>query len=286
VSLATNFYLYLVWLLVYLVVTIALGNGPGIPEPVRPGWDVVRQVVAPDSTLWFIYALVIFVAGLALVRRWPPWLVLFGLFVVGWAAHREFTYLDPAWSRIPQLAVFFGVGVYAKDKLRRLAASPWHSAAAALLSVGLYALLITNPPIIYYPVYVACSVLAGVAMLGLARLISKHAPGPARVGEWVGRRTLGIYVLHFPFVMMLAVMSSGPFVELERSLLSSMALRWYFPLMATAVIVLACLALEEGLRRVGAGWMFRLPTRAARTSGRPDDAPSDTVLGPKATRDG
>lgn len=284
-SLATNYYLYLVWLLVYLAVTIALGNGPGVPEPVRPGWDVVRQVVAPDSTLWFIYALVIFVAGLALVRRWPPWLVLFGLFVVGWAAHREFTYLDPAWARIPQLAVFFGVGVYAKDLLRRLAASSAHSAGAAILSAGLYTLLLTNPPIIYYPVYVLCSVLAGVAMLGLARAISLHAPGPARVGEWIGQRTLGIYVLHFPFVMMLAVSSGGALIDLERSLLASTAMRWYFPLMATTIIVLACLVTEEALRRAGAEWLFRLPRRDPARGQRPDTTPSDTVLGPQATRD-
>lgn len=263
-SIATNAYLYVVWLAVYAGITVLLGGPRVVPEAVRPGGDFVRQLIAPDTTLWFIYGLATYVLVMSLLRRLPAPAVMAASFVVGWAAHRSVPGDAPAWVRILELSVFFAIGVGARSQLVRAAGNGPLAVAAAAVAVLAYLVLRSSPPVIWYPLYVAGCVAGALAVLGLARFLAERSRRLSDAGAWVGRRTLGIYVLHFPFVMLLAVLEAALWADAFSHVIHSPLGRWTYPLVTTAVIVGACLLLDTGLRRAGASFLFALPTRLRR----------------------
>lgn len=194
---------------------------------------------------------------MALLRPLPPPLVLLGLFMVGWVTHIAFS--DGAtWTRIPQLAVFFAAGVYAKEALKVVARSAGVCVGAGALALVFDQILRMHPPVIWYPLFVLTCFFAAIAVVGIARLASDHVKFVRRFGAWIGRRTLAIYVLHFPFIMLLVVLEaevlSGAF-----ELLHTPVGGWSYPACITAAIVLLCLIVETVMRRTQASVLFMLP---------------------------
>lgn len=61
---ASNYYLYVVWLLIYAVY-FAFVSDPALPHRVDGLADVVFQLVFPNTTLWFVYALALYVIFLS-----------------------------------------------------------------------------------------------------------------------------------------------------------------------------------------------------------------------------
>src|SRR3712207_6187420 len=133
-----NGYLYVVWLVVYALV-YALLQGP-LPHRVDGAGGVLHQLAAPDTPLWYLYALALYTVGLAALRRAPAWSVLTGLAAVSVAAR---VLLDGAamWPRILELAFFFALGVYGRPLLLRFAETVTLGRAAACAAVALTATL-------------------------------------------------------------------------------------------------------------------------------------------------
>jgi uncharacterized membrane protein YcfT len=80
-----------------------------------------------------------------------------------------------------------------------------------------------------------------------------------RLGVYLGQRTLGVYVLHALLVQLLYVAGVGPLAAGVRWLVGHELLALLYPVVVTALLILACLGLETLLRRTGAGWLFLLP---------------------------
>lgn len=266
-SIATNGYLYVVWFCLYVALDLVLAPGRQVVTEVTDPLTFVRLLLLHDSTpLWFVYGLAFLTFVVALLHRVPVPAMLVGFVALGLAVDQAVGLYGPMWTRVLRLAVFFAVGVYGRDVLLRLSSSRSASLACAVGAAGLYAAtggMWADPP---YLALVAIGVLCFVALAGLVRVASRltwlRAPF-----TWVGRRTLGVYVLHWPLVCGLAAVAGsapGPF----RAALAAPLVELAYPLVVTATIVGACLLLEAGLRRAGLGVLFRLPPSwVARLSG-------------------
>jgi len=191
------------------------------------------------------------------------------------AAATEFLSTDQGlWVKVPQLAIYFALSVYGRDAWTAIAERPGLSffggGALALVTaimgqtmVGLEAwsgwVLVAD--------FLTC--LGSVAaMLGAACAITRYGGRLARAGAWVGRHTAGIYILHYPALMVLTVVAGGPLHDWPRALLATEAGRWAYPLLTTAIIVGAALLIEVAAERTGMGWLFRMPRRGRRPAQR------------------
>jgi len=276
---ARNYHLYVVWLVVYAVF-YAVVREPRLPHRVDGVADVLRQLVVPDTTLWYVFALAVYIAVLGLLHRVPAWLVLTGLVALCLATH-VLTTSDQLWSKVPELFVFFAIGVYGAGPLRRLGErASWGLAVLA----GVVAVLVTASGRWAEGVASAEAVvfvLRCVAFLVLAVVVVVLAVrwGPLRrLGLVLGRRTLPIYVLH-PLWIALLLAYAGGAREVTATTVGSLL----YPPVVTALVVLASLAVHALAARahalvplfaMPAAWEARLeqvdarPTSAAVGAGR------------------
>lgn len=268
-TLATSVWLYLVWLTVYAVITLE-----GQPNAVGSWQEYARNVLMPDTSLWFIAALFWYVFVLAGLRAVPGPLMVAATLALGWAATTMLE-VDQLWARIPELAVFFALGVYGRRWLTAAAAAPLAGLAAAAVWALLWTADLSVAPRVEYPLTVVSSMAAVMALLTLSSGVSALAPALATPMAWLGRRTLGVYVLHFPLIGGITLLATRLVTE-EASASGGAAVLWLYPLVATVLVVAASALLESGLRRAGATWLFTVPQRqrTSETSGR----------GPRRTR--
>jgi peptidoglycan/LPS O-acetylase OafA/YrhL len=105
---------------------------------------------------------------------------------------------------------------------------------------------------------VLADALLDLAGLGVGMALAKQLPKrlPTLVGPlgWVGRRTLPIYVLHFPIIAAVGVATVrllGP-LPMNHPLVLV-----YAPALAAGAVA-ASLLLHSVLQRIGGGWMFAL----------------------------
>lgn len=252
-SAAANYWLYAVWTTIYAV-AYALVALP-TPEGVRGLADWAGQLVRPETPLWYVWALAVYMTGLWLLRRVPSWLVLAGLLVPIATIDAGHT----IWLKMPVLAFYFALGAYTAPWLRgTVRHRTWRVVGMGLVGVGLTTVLLHLLPATFATLqlaFVVGNVGKGLLALGLCRFVSM-VPVVDRIGAWVGRHTLTIYVFH-PLLLggwMLATTGT-----MHAMLLRLGALAVIYPLVLTLAIVGAALLLEQGLRRVGANFLFGLP---------------------------
>lgn len=257
-SIATNLHLYVVWFCLYVVLDLLVVPGGPVVTAVSDPTTFLRLLFLHDSTpLWFVYGLAFLAFVVALLHRVPAPVMLVGFLGLGLVVDEVWGLYGPMWTRVLRLAVFFAVGVYGREVLARLGSSRVATPLCALGAVGVYAAtggMWADPP---YLAVVAIGVLAFVALAGVVQVASR-ATWVRAPFAWAGRRTLGVYVLHWPLVCgvaLVATRQAGSF----RTALASPLVELAYPLVVTAVVVALCLVLETGLRRAGLGVLFRLP---------------------------
>jgi len=264
----TNYYLYAVWLLVYALLSIPAAMTGATPRVGSVG-DFLLQLVAPDTTLWFVFALAVYVPLLTLCRKLPPAVVLPAL-----AAVRMITVLTQGsdsgqWTKVPELAFFFAIGVYGKALLIRIAEvrKLVHAAVAIPLFLGLsgISLALDLNPVVDQALFILRGLAAIVALVAVISALTRNR-GIAAAGSWVGKRTLGIYVLHVPVMDGIVLAFHGPLGPAAPVIANSVTMALIYPLALTAAVALACTALEYVLKKCGLGFLFRRPR--ARTGAR------------------
>lgn len=260
VRVASNYYLYLVWLAIYGVFFAVVGAVGELPHEIDGGADFLRQLVAPDTPLWYVMALAVYIAVLAAVRRAPAWLVLTVLTGLSLATKAIGT--TEQWVKLPELFVYFAAGVYGAQLLsgfvRRVGPAWWVTLAALTGVLTVLAAQAGQPAVAgLYLLRTGSVALLGVATFVLAvRLRWVEA-----VTTWIGRRTLPIYVLHVPLVIGLTALLAGSWGDpLRRALAGHETLSAVYPLAGTALAVAACFAvrwliLAARLDR----WLLELP---------------------------
>lgn len=253
-----NLHLVLVWTVIYALIERLVAPGPAQIATSRAESvpAMLGEMAYPTfGPLWFVYLLALTTVVLCLVRRLPPALVLSALLLIGWAVFWRTG--DPA--GLPR-AVFFAVGFYVGPALPQLIGSRriLVGAGAATLVLGLAAAVLS--PLARYPVEAAACVPLSVLVLALTAWATR-TPALRAVTTplaWVGRRTLGVYVLHWPLVGLLTVFAAShgaDFALLRRNDVVDIL----YPLALTLVIAATCVVAEILLRRAGLTILFEPP---------------------------
>lgn len=253
-----NVHLVIVWTILYALVERLVAPGPALTatSAAESVPAVLREIVHPTfGPLWFVHLLAITTVFLCLTRRLPPALVLGALLLVGWAV--SWRTGDPA--GLPR-AVFFAVGFFIGPKVPTLIGSRRVLLGAGVATVVLGAAAALLSPPLRYPVEVAACIPVCVLVLALAawatRTRALHLVTTPLA--WVGRRTLGVYVLHWPLIGLLTVFGAthrADFAVLRRSTLVDVV----YPVALTVLIAAACVLAEAGLRRARLSILFEPP---------------------------
>ncbi|QQS01848.1 MAG: acyltransferase family protein [Austwickia sp.] len=272
-TIAANAYLYVLWLAIYAAAAVALGATEMAQAPTPQTF--LPELLMPYSTLWFLAALAWYTAGLAALRRVPAPVVLTGLFALGWLSTNLWPVEMGLWANIPHMAIYFAIGVYAKPAIEAIGARPALALAGGVGSavmLGEIAGTLQEGGLPTYPLVVAQSLAGVAAVFGAASLATRDAAPLTKPLAWLGRRTLSIYALHYLAIMAVSTVASGRLYDLDRALLASPTGRWVYPLVATAAIVLAAVAVHEAAQHLGLRWLFAMPHRPAALARRTADA--------------
>ena len=264
---ANNYYLYVVWLLVYAVFYAAL-QAPYLRHRVD-GWDVLVQLVVPGTTLWYLYALALYVPLLALARRLPPWLVLTALVALSTWAHAARA-PGQMWVKIPELFVFFAVGVYGAGMIRRLAGrAGWVTlGATGVVAVGVTALgRFAGSELADAALFVARGVAFMAFTVTVVAIAVRWSP-VRRLGVGLGRRTLVVYVIQPLLIPHLTLWTREAGGVLVDRVVASAAAALALPLVVTAAVVAASVGLQVVAERAGLSFLFEMPRSSRQRFGR------------------
>jgi fucose 4-O-acetylase-like acetyltransferase len=270
---AGNYYLYVVWLVMYAVFYLVVRE-PTLAHRVQSPLDVVRQLVVPGTTLWYLFAIAVYSVVLTAVRRLPAVLVLVVLTVLATVVHAG-TYPDQLWYKVPELFIFYAAGVYAAAPLRRLAE---HSTVPRALLAAVVAVAVTGlgrfvPDALSSGVFVARGLAFAVLAVLSVAVLTRWSP-IERLGVALGRQTLGVYVLHPLWIALLVVaLVRGPGRDVFAAMLTNPLAAVAYPLVATAAVIAVSLPARRLAERVRLGWLFALPPAwAARLTDTPAPA--------------
>lgn len=264
-STVNNYYLYVVWLAIYAVVggLLSAYTTKGDLDGTIPA---ALQLLVPDTTLWFIYALAVYVPALVLVNKAPPLLILGGLAAVNIGTAILATGTEPLWIKVVRLAVYFAIGAYGKDLIFHLAATRKYvmagfGIATALLLTAVSFLNI--PDILNESLYLLRAVAFAASLIGVTAVLVRFRP-VAVVGQRVGAKTLAIYVLHPVIIIGVSILADGPLQVVMSAVANNAALALAYPAIATVLVVIACVLAERGLTACGMGALFNPPSWLAR----------------------
>ncbi|WP_457950634.1 acyltransferase family protein [Pseudarthrobacter sp. alpha12b] len=254
----SNYYLYAVWLLLYALLSIVLAGSPR-PQRVVSVGDFFLQLIAPDTPLWFIYALALYIPLLTLCRKLPPVVVLAALATLSILTAVLVDSTAGQWGKVPELAVFFAAGVYGKSVFLHIAGARrlLYLAVAIPVFLALMALPDIHPGI-DQAIYILQGLAAVIALVAVISAMTRFRP-TAAAGSWIGRRTLGIYLLHTPIMDFLVLAFYGPLSPVAAAISKSVPIALVYPLALTAAVVAACVGVEFLCRKCGLTFLFQRP---------------------------
>jgi uncharacterized membrane protein YcfT len=263
------YWLYVVWLTVYALLSIVV-IAPGVPFRVMSVGSYAQQLLVPDSMLWFIFALAVYVVLLSSLHRVRPAVMLVGLAVVAVASGAAPMTRDEAlWLHPVYYAVFFAAGVYLGPRLRALAESRarWRVPLALVAFVAFQ--LLWQQGVEGTLVESALRLLrdgsAVVLSIIVIELAVRWRPF-ASAASAIGRRTLPIFVLQLPLIWVLFLL---PPVEWS---LTSAPVRYVAPVLGTALIVVAALGIHSVAMRGRTRVLFEIPEAWRRRILEPEGA--------------
>jgi uncharacterized membrane protein YcfT len=223
---------------------------------------LLRNLVFPQTTLWYMLALTVFFLAAMLLRPLGPAVPIAASLVVSAAVYAGWIVL-PDWTGLTESILrhfpLFLIGALVPALPRRVAAvrGVWPLVGAALFYVAM--LLASRAGLKELFGYGPFTAIVG-AMIGV--LVAVRLTGLRRLSAilvWIGRRTLPIFVLHIPFLAVLHWLATGPAAALWDPLLTSTAVAAVYPLLVTVTGTAACLGVHALAERGRAGWLFALP---------------------------
>lgn len=266
---AKFFYLYAIWLLIH---TAILSFTPGFNTEHASGvGELVEQLTITPSNLWYFYALAAYFLIAKTVRRLPVPLVLGVAFALSAAAAAGLLATPGNRGGLYQNLVFFLAGLYFRPAMDWLATTAgWRRLA---LTGGAYAVILAAMAATgarsWPGVWPAASIVAIAFGVTAAALLCRWSMVSSALAS-IGRRTLPIYVLHMPLLALVHFVLVTPVSRANSS--GQLGLAIAEPVLLTAVLAGACLALHHGLQRLGAGWLFELPRLRSRRVVKPRGA--------------
>jgi fucose 4-O-acetylase-like acetyltransferase len=253
---ASSYWLYVSWLGVFALLSLVF-VAKDIPFRVMTIGDFFTQLVIPNTTLWYVLALALYVVVLTSLERVHPAIILGSL-----AAVSILTGLVPAadnqalWLHVVYYAFFFAAGVYLRPALIWCASSGlwWKS----LATIGAFVFCerlweMTEQGNMLESTARLSRDSAAVAVSIAVIALASRIPVFARAASLIGRQTLPIFILQLPVIWALIV-----FPPVAASLQLA-PVRYLAPALGTVVIVLASLGLHRLMMRTPMRHLFRLP---------------------------
>ena len=252
-----NYYLYVVWLIIYTAF-FAVVSYPALPHRVTGVGDFVLQLIVPDTTLWYVFALAVYVPVFSALRAVPPWLVLAVLAALTIGV-RATDAVEPQAIKIAEVALFFAIGVYGATPIRHLAASASVVRAGALVVIAAVVTLggrFMTGEVDGTILFVVRGLTFMVASVVVIAIVVRWRAAEHLLSA-VGRQTLPIYVMHPLLICALiaAVHQWSGFEDfLGRPLVSVL-----YPVVVTVGIAVLSLTLHRLAMHAGLGLLFALP---------------------------
>lgn len=202
-----------------------------------------------DSVAWYLWAILLCLLAGHATRQLPAWTVIalaLGLYaLLGTPAH-----LPGHLSALGRALPFYLMGFRYPALATRPSRLPRGSIAAFVVFISAVELLHVSA---IWSEALLDALGLGVG-INLARKLPSRMPGCVAPLAWLGRRTLPIYILHFPIIAAAGnatVRAIGP-LPMTHPLVAL-----YAPALAAATVA-ACLTLHRVLVKAGAGWLFKV----------------------------
>ena len=254
---ASNYYLYVVWLIVYAVF-FAFVTAPDLPHHFTGFGAFALQLISPNTTLWYVYALALYTLVLASVRRVPAWIQLLVLALICVAA-RSVEVDARQTLKIAENAIFFGVGVHAAPQLRRLAERanlPLVAGTAVLAALTTLSGRFLSGDVFGSVLFMTRGLAFLLFAVALVAVVSRWRPAGALMAG-VGGQTLPIYVLH-PLLICSVMAATSPQGWLSTAL-ARPAVAVLYPVALLVVIVGICLAVHRIVLALHGRLLFEMP---------------------------
>lgn len=201
-------YVYVLWSLIRFAMFALLPGLPSRDTDIAPAdpLSILLLPVLPASLYWFLYALLLFMLLMWLVRRVPRWIILTTTAIIStlFTARLVDTHTI-AWNRIGALLFFFAVGVFASREI--VAAMRRATTRHVVLVVGGYVAIVAVLFVFRGAARVPFVILAGQCLAVAAVLLLSRELARVRALGWVsrvGRTSLPIYLVHILVIPPLA----------------------------------------------------------------------------------
>lgn len=268
----TNAWLLVLWTGIYAAVTVVL-KGQNTPNTVTPS-TVLVNLLLPNSTLWFLAALVWYTVLLTALRRVPKIVVLAGLLALSAYTITYWSTVSGLWVKLPQFGLFFALGVYGKAVFSAVARH-----AVLAMPIGLACAVLGIHWQSYqsehqewgYPSFLLIAISLPIFLYALCSIATSMAPRLCSPLTAIGRNTVALYVLHFP--VLLALIHIGPVHQLLLVVLRHELGRWLWPLVYTLAFTVFALAVKKRLDDSRFAWLLGLPRGLTRWIDAPTVAP-------------
>ena len=253
-------YLYVLWSAIFFTV-VALY----IKEtPVEALLEFPRRLIVGSSGYWYLYALLLYFIIAKACRRWPLWIIL-GIAIVlnllrapvaQW--NRDYAFSIDEGSAMTSIAVnlvFYLFGAYCKEIITWISErASWLWVLGIVAVVSAYGLWRTSAPEFIETTYLPISLGWIVAGVMAAELLVKRQ-GPRNFGTFFGARTLPIFVVQFPLLMVL----SSYLRNNRPEYLQNEVVQIFFPIVATVIMVIIALVLYRVTQNNRGRFLFEAP---------------------------
>lgn len=262
----TTYWLYALWFVVFMASMQLVPSWLDTPHAVYSFGEFAIQFVAPNTYLWYLYALAAYVVVFTAVRKVPVALVLGAAFALHVVSAGLWGVTDPLWTRIPTYAVFFALGAFWKP-FWTYAAHHWWIGAASLVPaymlfnhITLKALMSEEHRDPFMAIQVAALyLLAGFVAISASGLLARISI-VAKISERVGQHNLAVYVLHIPVIVVVNIVTLGPAKTLVENMSHNELWHAVYPAVVSLVVVLTCVLLGSLLKKVNrSAGLFNLP---------------------------
>lgn len=244
-------YLYYVWLCIYAVASLGESVVQGTHFSLA---NYIQQIIWPDSSLWYLYGLVIYFCLARVTFKVPLWIVLplaAALSVAGTS------FFGGTAEYITRSFLFFILGCRLSPLILGIVSRARWPRIVAILGLYSVACLLTLQ---LGPETLGLLTLASVTGVYLALQFSSLI-GPLNASKpfrFVGRNTLAIFVLHPVLLkginLLFAKVDAVPTWIGSHHLLAAS-----YPLLITSILLIMSLLVENLLRRAGGRFLFEMP---------------------------
>ncbi|MGE0688419.1 MAG: acyltransferase family protein, partial [Dehalococcoidia bacterium] len=249
-------YLYLLWTLIHMAAMWSFRDFPTlIPRSAAEFFEYVT--LDPPST-WYLYALAVYFLIAKALHRVPPWVLIGAAAAISVVVSVGSVEALGNRGSLLYNYTFFLLGLHLAPQVGRFVSRVRPSMLMLLAAghlVAFAAMRLTS--IETLPGVWLFVSLAGSAMGLAAAPVVARIPAVGAGLSWLGERTLPVYLIHMP---LLALADYALYEPLSGARLAvQLPAAVFLPVVLSALVVAACLFLDQLRSRDGVSWLFDLP---------------------------